>query len=165
MRCILLDMRRLIWVALCPLLLSACMAPEATPSTTISIAPEAVLASVSATGGLCPDATCASVFTVHGDGAWTQTTGGQVEQGGTLPSQTLTYLTAAIASTTILSAPAFTGTCPIAYDGVELVYSWTGPDGDTHEVSSCDTAIPPDDPLVVALAAVEAQQAPAVSVG
>lgn len=165
MRCILLDMRSLMWLALAPLVLSACMAPEATPSAPISIAPDAVLASVSATGGLCPDAACASVFTVHGDGTWTQSTGGQADQGGTLPAETLSYLAAATASTTILDAPAFTGTCPIAYDGAELVYAWTDPTGETHAVSSCDRAIPPDDPLVVALAAVQGQQAPAVSVG
>ena len=164
MRCILQDMRHLAWLALSPLLLTGCMAPEATSTATISVGPDAVLASVSATGGLCPDAACGSVFTVHGDGTWTQT-GGQVDQGGTLSAQTLTYLVEATASTTILSAPAFTGTCPIAYDGVELVYAWTSPDGQSHEVSSCDKAIPPDDPLVVALAAVEAQQAPANSVG
>ena len=90
---------------------------------------------------------------------------GRSIRGEHSPPQTLTYLVEATASTTILSAPAFTGTCPIAYDGVELVYAWTSPDGQSHEVSSCDTAIPPDDPLVVALAAVEAQQAPANSVG
>jgi hypothetical protein len=148
-------MRPLVFV-LVPLFASACMAASPTPSATISIDPGAMLAGRSYVGGLCPAGLCSSSFTVRGDGTWVATDADAVVDRGIVPTPILSALATATATTALPSAPAFTGTCPSAFDGVEVVYAWTAPDGTAHRVSACDRQIPADDPLVVALDAAEA---------
>jgi hypothetical protein len=138
-------------LVLAPLVASACMAAPPTPSATISIDPGATLASRSYVGGLCPDGLCSSSFTVRGDGSWVATDADAVVENGSVPAPILGALATATATTSLESAPAFTGTCPTAVDGVEVTYAWTAPDGTAHLVSACDRQIPADDPLVVAL--------------
>ena len=142
---------------LVPLVASACMAAPPTPSASISIDADAVLVSRSQVGGLCAGGPCSSVFAVRGDGRWEATDRDEVVAGGSVPTAILSDLAVATETTALLSAPAFTGTCPTAFDGVEVTYAWTSPDGAAHLVSSCDRQIPAEDPLVVALDAAEAQ--------
>jgi hypothetical protein len=147
-------MRPLLLVVI-PLLASACMAAPPTSSATISIEPGATLASRSYVGGLCADGPCSSSFVVRGDGTWVATDTDVIVDRGSVPTAILNDLATATATTALLSAPEFTGTCPTAFDGVEVTYAWTSPEGVTHELSACDRAVPPDDPLVVALDAAE----------
>lgn len=132
------------------------MAAPPTPSATISIDSEAVLAGRNYAGGLCPDGPCSSTFTVLVDGSWEGTSSAGAVARGSVPTTVLSTLASATAATGLLSAPDFTGTCPTAFDGTEVTYTWTSPDGSVHEVSACDRQIPDDDPLVTALDAAEA---------
>jgi hypothetical protein len=141
---------------LVPLIASACMAAPPSPAATISIDSTATLASRSSVGGLCPDGPCRSAFAVRGDGRWEATDKDVVVADGSVPTATLNDLAVATETTGLLSAPAFTGTCPTAFDGVEVIYRWTSPDGAAHQVSACDRQVPADDPLVLALDAAEA---------
>ena len=149
-------MRPLVLMLL-PLVASACMAAPPTPSVTISIDSGAMLASRSYVGGLCADGPCSSAFVVRGDGSWEGTISDVVVARGSVPTAILSELAIATATTSLLTAPAFTGTCPIAFDGVEVGYAWTSPDGSAHAVSACDRQIPAGDPLVLALDAAEAE--------
>lgn len=110
-----------------------------------------VLASRTATGGLCVSgSTCESSFTVSSDGTWELASGDEVRSGALTP-QSLNAVLAATTATRIADAPPFTGTCPIAYDGQELVYTWIDASGSTQTVSACQKEVADDDPLVVAL--------------
>jgi hypothetical protein len=149
-------MRTFLTLALGAALLSACAASPDTPSATIALDSDALLASRSYDGGLCPDQACSSTFAVTADGSWTATSNGSVVADGSVPTEVLSDLIDATSSTGIPDAPPFTGTCPIAYDGSEVTYAWTTPEGVVQQVSACDKAIPDEDPLVLALDAAEA---------
>lgn len=125
-------------------------------STPTSSAPATFLASRTETGGMCPNGECESTFAVSSDGAW-YLVSSTMNRSGWLAPATVASLTSAVTSTSILSAPAFTGTCPIAYDGSEVIYSWRDGSGTTQTVSACDKAVSDDDPLVVALAQAQAE--------
>lgn len=87
-------------------------------------APATFLASRTMTGGMCPDAACSSTFAVSSDGAWNLVSN-TASHFGVLSPGTLAALTVAAADTSMLEAPKFTGTCPSAYDGSEIIYSWS----------------------------------------
>lgn len=123
---------------------------SSTPDAPVSSAPATFLASRTMTGGMCPDAVCSSTFAVSSDGAWNLVSN-TASHFGVLSPGTLAALTVAAADTSMLEAPKFTGTCPSAYDGSEIIYSWSDVAGTTQTVSACDKAVPDSDPLVVAL--------------
>ena len=121
------------------------------PDAPVSSPPVTVVASRTATGGLCvTGSTCESVFTVSSDGTWAIGSDDQV-QSGVLDAATLAAILDATTATTLPDAPPFTGTCPVAYDGQEVIYSWVDASNSTISVSACDKAVPPNDPLVLAL--------------
>ncbi len=122
----------------------------------VSPAPVTFLASRAATGGMCAGGACDVTFSVSSDGTWTLTSSDATSAGTLSPSATAALVDATTA-TEIADAPPFTGTCPTAYDGNELVYAWRDAAGATQTVSACDRAIADDDPLVVALAAASAE--------
>jgi hypothetical protein len=127
-----------------------------TSSSTLSAAPVTTpvtatfLASLTETGGMCPDGACLASFAVSSDGTWNLVSS-TANRSGALPADVLAALTTAATTTSLLDAPAFTGTCPTAYDGSEMVYSWRDSSGATQTVSACDKAVPDTDPLVTAL--------------
>lgn len=122
--------------------------PASTPATFV--------ASRTATGGRCVDGVCESTFAVASDGSWSLVSNAEL-RSGVLPAAVLAAIVGATASTTIPDAPPFTGTCPSAYDGSELIYAWRDTLGRTQTVSACDRAVPPSDPLVLALDQAQAQ--------
>ena len=105
-------MRRLVILAS---LLTGCAAIPAVPAD--SPIPEPVLLVKAETrGGLCvTGTTCESSITVMSDGTWTHVVN-DAERTGTLPDGRVAALTDAVERTELAAAPAFTGTCPIAYD-------------------------------------------------
>ena len=118
--------------------------PAAAPT-----APPAVLLVREASGGLCVSGTeCRSVITVKTDGAWLAIDGG-AHTDGVLQDGMLALLQQAIATTRLAEAPAFTGTCPVAYDGQEVTYRWTSA-GVARTAASCTVEFDPADPLVLA---------------
>ena len=74
--------------------------------------------------------------------------------------RSLTALDAAIktADFEAIRAVAFTGECPVNFDGQEVIYEFAAPSG-VERIASCETEVDPDHPLFAAvdaaLAAVE----------
>lgn len=111
--------------------------------------PPTVLLVRESSGGLCVSGTeCRSVITVRTDGAWLAI-GGGTRKEGTLGEGVLALLQEAVAATGLAEAPAFTGTCPVAYDGQEVTYRWTSA-GAPRTAASCTVTFDPADPLVLA---------------
>ncbi len=137
-----------IWILAIVVALAGCTsltpaAPAAPPSPVLLAAREAM-------GGLCRvDAPCGHTLTVLTDGSWElQAFEGRKE--GVLTPDRLARLVDAAADTGLAAAPAFTGTCPLAYDGEEVTYRWR--DGDRiREVGSCEREVDPADPLAAVL--------------
>ena len=138
-------------------------APPATPTATSPVTaspaaptqegdPDALLAALEVRGGMCVDGPCGAALTVSRNGDWALTGDGEPERSGTLSGPRLDELAEAVAATALHEAPAFEGTCPVAYDGQEYVVSWTR-DGEPVEAASCTVAFPRSDPLLLALTA------------
>lgn len=146
-------MRRLLIPAL---LLTGCAGIPAVPAGPPSPEPVVLLLKAEARGGLCVTGSmCESQITVMSDGAWTRT-GGDAARSGVLPASRVAALAEAVRRTGLASAPPFTGTCPIAYDGQEQVLTWLQ-DGAPVTAASCEREFDPGDPLVVAAADLSAE--------
>jgi hypothetical protein len=133
----------------------ACSAapPAVTPSPTPTPIPTGPLLTVTARGGLCPPGPCETTIFIERDGHVHQAAKPPNDLG-TVPEATLVALDQAISAadfTAIRSHP-FTGTCPTAYDGQELVFDFGAPAA-IERVESCKVDIDWDSPLFVATAA------------
>lgn len=130
---------------------SAGPAPVAATATPPSADPDALLAGLVAQGGMCAGGPCRTELTVLRDGRWRATRAAEEpERTGTLEGARLAELREAVAGTTLGGAPPFTGTCPTAYDGQEIVVTWAEA-GETRSASSCEVEFPPADPLPASL--------------
>jgi hypothetical protein len=81
---------------------------------------------------------------------------------GSLPDAALEALVAEISATEFaaLRSHPFTGTCPVAFDGQETVYTFTTAAG-TERIASCEVVVDLTTPLFVAIAtAVAATDSP-----
>jgi hypothetical protein len=130
--------------------------PASSPSADPSAAPATAgrLVSVELRGGHCMNGTCGSIVVLETDG--------RVHDGleppndlGTVPAGDVTGLTDLIASTDFaaIRANAFTGTCPVAFDGQEVVIELTTSSG-VERIESCVTEVDLDHPLFEAVAGV-----------
>lgn len=145
-------------MGLLALLLTGCAAVPAAPAAPPSPEPVVLLVKVEARGGLCvTGTTCQSSITVTSDGAWTQVVN-DARRSGKLPGGRVAQLADAVERTELATAPQFTGTCPVAYDGQEQVLTWLE-DGKQVTVESCKQEFDPADPLVVAAAELTAELA------
>jgi hypothetical protein len=145
-------------LGLLALLLTGCAAVPAAPAAPPSPEPVVLLVKVEARGGLCvTGTTCESSITVLSDGAWTRVVNG-ARQTGTLTGGRVAQLADAVDRTELADAPAFTGTCPVAYDGQEQLISWLA-EGKQITVASCEQEFDPADPLVAAAAELSAELA------
>ena len=111
------------------------------------------LVTVQMRGGMCPEGMCDSSVILDRDG--------RVHSGAKPPNDlgvataaNMSTLSAAIAAADFatLRAKPFTGECPIAFDGQELIFEFATPGG-TQRLASCDVDIDWGHPLFVALAA------------
>jgi hypothetical protein len=109
------------------------------------------LVKVEATGGLCPAGTCRSVIAIEADGL-----AHQIEPVETqihrATNDAIDAYRAELAVTdfdAIRSRP-FTGLCPIAFDGQELIFTFATSAG-PERISSCEVEIDPEDPLFAAV--------------
>src|SRR5262245_31218924 len=113
---------RLLLVALVAVVAAACAssAPE-TSSTPGSSATPLVTSSIR--GGLCPDGPCGTTIVIGREGYVHQTRPTAMDLG-TIPLPELTALNVAIAATDFdaMRQHRFTGQCPTASDGQELIY-------------------------------------------
>lgn len=129
-------------------------APTASPGPSETAAPPGPLVSVETRGGMCIDGACGLTVVLDTDGR-VHSAAKPPNDLGSVPAEDVTGLTALIEATdfTLIRAHPFTGTCPLAYDGQEVVYEFTTADG-VERLESCVTEIDPRQPLFVAVEAV-----------
>lgn len=139
------------------LLIAACgsgsPALSPAPSSPLSPAPstggEIALVSVEYRGGDCREGECKSVVTIAPNGTVKRDLG----QTASVPQPLLAALVDAIRATNfpaVLSRP-FTGECPTAFDGQELVYTIATPSDGQVAIASCEVEVDPAAPLFAAI--------------
>jgi hypothetical protein len=125
------------------------------PAAVASFLPAAAgpLVAVTTRGGECVDGPCGSTTVIERDGRIHQTAPAAAELG-TVPVEVLSALDAAVKATDfgVIRSRPFTGECPVAFDGQELIYEFGAPTG-VERVASCGTEIDPDNPLFAATTA------------
>ena len=102
---------------------------------------------------MCAQGACDSTIAIEADGRVHAIAPAPAELG-TVPDRGLEALITEIAQAdfaTLTSRP-FTGTCPIAFDGQETVYTFAI-GSDTQRIASCEVVIDRAAPLFVAVAA------------
>jgi hypothetical protein len=123
------------------------------PSPMLSLAPAGPLVTIETRGGECPQGACGSTVIVEADGRVHQTASAPLELG-TLSSVSVEVLATEIdkADFAALMSRPFTGTCPVAFDGQETVYTFATASG-TIRIATCEIEVDPSDPLFVAVTA------------
>ncbi len=125
--------------------LGACSGQASTP------APEGALMAVQTRGGMCPEGACETTIYVERDGLIHQAAK-LPNQLGLVPATALTELEQQIAATDfdeVRSHP-FTGNCPTAFDGQEVVFEFATTQG-VERIESCQVAIDYASPLFSAV--------------
>jgi hypothetical protein len=103
-------------------------------------------------GGMCPAGACETTYYVERDGL-VHVSAKPPNQLGVVPAEELAALVQAIDTTDfdeVRSHP-FTGTCPTAFDGQELVFEFATGNG-VERIESCRVAIDYSSPLFSAVA-------------
>jgi hypothetical protein len=139
------------------LLLAALLATSAacSPDAIASLLPTAgPLVTVSTRGGECPDGPCGTTVTLHRDGRVREATLPPGEPAGTVPAPQVAAVEAAIRATDFaaIRARPFTGECPTAFDGQEVVFEFTTPAG-LERISTCEAEVDLGLPVFVAVGA------------
>jgi hypothetical protein len=131
------------------------VAAGCSPSAIASLLPvgSGPLVTVTAHGGECPEGMCESVVAIERDGRVHRVKPSK-EDIGVVPANELAGLDTVVRTTDFdaIRARPFTGTCPMAYDGQEIVYEFGAPGG-IERVASCETEIDPDAPAFAAVTA------------
>jgi hypothetical protein len=127
--------------------------PPPTPAPTPDQAadPHEVILAVETRGGRCVGGPCDNAVLVDRDGT-VHLAAKPPNQLGVVPADKMAVLENAILGTDfaeVFSHP-FTGTCPIAYDGVEIVFEFATPDA-IQQVAGCTVDIDYDSPLFAAV--------------
>jgi hypothetical protein len=115
--------------------------------------PAGPLVIVETRGGECPKGACGSTIAIEPDGR-VHATAPERTDLGTLTDVTLESLVTEIekADFAALKSRPFTGTCPVAFDGQETVYTFMTAAG-PERIASCEFVVDPTAPLFVAVAA------------
>jgi len=133
---------------------SSSIASSASPSAVISSpTPSRPLVTVETRGGMCAQGACGSTIVIEADGRVHAIAPAPAELG-TAPGRGLEALNTEIAQADFaaLTSHPFAGTCPIAFDGQETVYTFSI-GSDTQRIASCEVIIDPAAPLFVAVTA------------
>lgn len=112
------------------------------------------LVTVEAHGGRCPDGECRTVFAIESDGLVHQLEPVEADVHR-VTDRTIDVYRAALGITdfdAIRSRP-FTGECPTAFDGMEVVYTFETPAG-PERISSCEVEIDRQAAIFVAVDAI-----------
>ncbi|MEO8273972.1 MAG: hypothetical protein ABI620_07885 [Chloroflexota bacterium] len=134
------------------LLLTAVLALAACDSLGGVVIPETgPLVTVSMHGGECVGGPCDNSVILDRDGT-VHAAAKPPNALGHVPAQAMQTLTAAVAATDFvaLKSHPFTGVCPVAFDGQELIFEFSV-GGITQRVASCEVDIDWGHPLFVAL--------------
>jgi hypothetical protein len=111
------------------------------------------LLTVETRGGECASAPCGSFITVERDGR-VHVAAKPPNDLGTVPADQLAALDTAIRTTDFaaLRSHPFTGECPTAFDGQELIFEFGAPGG-PQRIATCEVAVDYGSPLFVAVSA------------
>lgn len=141
--------------------------PDATPGATptpaptdVAADPHEVILSIETQGGRCVGGPCTSAVLFDRDGR-VHAAAKPPNELGFVSADKMADLQAAIAATDfaeVFSHP-FTGECPTAYDGQELVFEFLTPDS-VQRVASCTVDVDYDTPLFAAVKAAVAEFVP-----
>ena len=118
------------------------------------------LVTVEAHGGRCPDGECRTVFVIESDGLVHQLEPVETDVHR-VTDETIDVYRAALGITdfdAIRSRP-FSGDCPTAFDGMEVIYTFETPAG-PERISSCEVEIDREAPIFVAVDAILGATAP-----
>jgi hypothetical protein len=147
------------------LVLSAAALPGASlgacaSASTLVIPGTDPLVTVEMRGGLCPAGACDSTVFLDRDGR-ARSAAKPPNDLGVASAASMSALVAAITTTDFASmrSKPFTGECPVAFDGQELVFTFATPGG-SQQLASCEVAIDWGSPLFVAVAAALGQWVP-----
>jgi hypothetical protein len=136
-------------------LLAGCVAQgsPAVVSPTPRSTPAGPLVTVETRGGECPDGACGSTIVIEADGR-VHATAPTAAELGSLPGITLDGLATEISKTDFgaLKSRPFTGTCPIAFDGQETIYTFGTASG-AERIASCEVEVDPSGPVFIAVSA------------
>lgn len=125
------------------------------PTAVASLLPAAAgpLVTVTTHGGECVDGPCGSTIVIERNGRIHQTAPA-VAALGMVPADVLSALDVSVkaADFGVIRSRPFTGECPVAFDGQEIVYEFGAPTG-VERVASCETEIDPDQPVFAAVTA------------
>lgn len=110
------------------------------------------LLTVETRGGECFNVPCGSTVTIERDGR-VHSAAKPPNDLGTVPPDQLAALDSAIRLTdfAVLKSRPFTGQCPTAYDGQELIFEFGAPGG-PQRISTCEVEVDYGSPLFVAVA-------------
>lgn len=109
------------------------------------------LLTVTARGGECVGGPCDNSVILERDGT-VHAAAKPPNELGHVPAQAMATLTAAVAATDFaaIRSHLFTGQCPVAFDGQELIFEFSV-GGTTQRVASCEVDIDWGHPLFVAV--------------
>lgn len=109
------------------------------------------LVTVETRGGLCADGPCRTTIVVERDGRVHQAAKPPNELG-IVPPAAMAALDAAIrtADFTALRSHPFTGECPTAFDGQEIVFEFGSPGG-VQRIATCEVVVDFGSPLFLAV--------------
>ncbi len=145
--------RRAPVMVLVALLLAVALSASACTSGTSVTLPLATgpLVTVETRGGMCVDGPCGTTIVVERNGRVHQAAKPPNDLG-TVPPAALAALDAATRTTdfTALRSVPFTGECPTAYDGQEIVFEFGAPGG-IERIATCEVDVNFGLPLFVAV--------------
>ena len=147
-------------LALIPTVLLTLALAACTQQASLVLPAAGTLVTVTMHGGECATVPCDSSVFLDADGHVHASTKPPNELGQ-VPANVMATLTAAISATDFvaLKSNPFTGQCPVAVDGQELIFEFAVAGG-TQRIASCEVQIDWGSPLFVALAAALAQWVP-----
>jgi hypothetical protein len=113
--------------------------------------PSGPLVTVTTRGGECVNGPCGSTIVIQRDGRIHQAAPADADLG-TVPPNALAALDTVVRTTNFdaIRMRQFTGECPTAFDGQEVIYEFGAPGG-VERVASCETEIDPNHPLFAAV--------------
>jgi hypothetical protein len=138
-------------LSFCLMLCLVACAPTVVPPTPAAPALPTALLKITTTGGLCPYGLCQTEFEMETDGHYVAREGGAVVAEGVVEAAPLAAFNAAVqtADFAALKAQPFTDTCPSAYDGSEVIYTFYTAAG-PEVISACAYVVDPQHPLFAA---------------
>jgi hypothetical protein len=138
---------RFAWILV---LLAAIVATACSGPVPVAVAP-GPLVTVETRGGECPAGACGTTVILERDGR-VHVAAKPPNELGVVPPADLAALAAAIASTDFaaLRSHPFTGECPTAFDGQEIIFEFRPPGG-VERISTCEVAVDFGLPVFVAV--------------